>query len=320
MKLLHSIAAFLLFCIFASTCAAAASDKKMVRLNLKGTSVLASLVVLQQEKGGSNRILEDVPEEYPAAIPHFFNYLQENIEKSVGELQAKKASAIAITYGYPDNLEINILSDKREKIVKKIRLDEKLHGLRIRSAMLMLNFIKDEKGGITSNVAVGFQIFPEGVEYSSMDIIPNYEIRQGSWILVWEETVMVQTNIYETADYTVTETIRILTRLVMMMGEVNIIGIDGQVVAAVQPVWIEYPVQIEKTTTVISNSKGHPCKCVSILSPSASPTDKNKMGKQVFCGEPFNRAQHETCSGLGRTLYPDCHHCFDAGLGNSSNK
>ena len=152
MKVLNCIVALLFCCVAAGICTAAAAEgQHPATIEMKGESAPPALVVLQQDKDGGNQILEDVPEKYPAVIPYFLDYIQNGIEESGGDLQEKEASAIAITYGYPDNLEINILSEEREKIVRKIKPDEKLHKLRIRSAMLMINFIKDETGNVSSN-------------------------------------------------------------------------------------------------------------------------------------------------------------------------
>lgn len=308
MKLLSGIfAAFLLCLSVAGTCAAA-SEKKLTAFELEGKPDSPILAVLQQEKDGSNRILDDVSEEYPAAIPYFIEYLQENIEEFAGDLQEKKAAAIAITYGYPDNLEINILSDKREKIVKKIAPDEKLHDLRIRSAMLMVNFIKDKKGEITNNIAVGFQLFPDDVDYSDMNIVPDYELQQGSWVMIWEQTIQVTTKIYETPHATVIQTIRTILRVVLILEEIRIIGKDGRIIVIVRPIWMHISVRKEVITTIIPKEDDrYRCECFTILAPPPSPAQNHKP--RIPCGAPFYRSRHESCSVLGKKLYPACDQC-----------
>ncbi len=164
--------------------AASASDGVSVVIEMKGQATPPTLVVHQVEKDGSSRILDKVSEDYVAALPHFLEYLDANIKKYSKELPSTQMSALAVVYSYPDNLEINILSNKREKIVKKIQPDDMLHKLRIRSAVLMSNFVKDQEADdISSNVVVGFELFPQGLDYTGMNIVPEYDLRKGSWTL-----------------------------------------------------------------------------------------------------------------------------------------
>lgn len=305
MKLLNCIFVLFFFALgIRGTCAAAS----LANFEMEGTPAAPSLVVLQQEKGGGNRILDEVPEEYPAVIPYFLKYIHENIEKTAGDLQEKTASAIAITYAYPDNLEINILSDKREKIIRKIVPDAKLHDLRIRTAMLMINFIKDEEGNITSNTAVGFQLFPDDVDYTGMNIVPEYDLQQGSWIMIWEHTINVKTKIYETAHATVIQTVRTILRIVLTIQDIRIIGRNGRIVIVVQPAWIHISVREEVTTVVIPEKDDkYRCECFTLLPPPPSPVKDHKS--KVPCGNPFYRSHKESCSVLGRRLYPNCQQC-----------
>lgn len=178
---------FIAFCwlVTASTVfAASALAGVSVTIEMKGQATPPTLVVHQVEKDGSSRILDKVSEDYVAALPHFLEYLDANIKKYSKELPSTQMSALAVVYSYPDNLEINILSNKREKIVKKIQPDDMLHKLRIRSAVLMSNFVKDQEADdISSNVIVGFELFPQGLDYTGMNIVPEYDLRKGSWTL-----------------------------------------------------------------------------------------------------------------------------------------
>ena len=235
MKLLPIICISCLFSFFLIGSYTITSAKEQ-KIEMKGTSTPPELIVLQQRKDGTNQIVKDVPEEYPAVIPYFLDYVQKNIEGLKTIFREKKMSAIAITYGYPDNLEINLLSGEREKIVKKITPDEKLHNLRIRNAMVMINFIKDETGGISSNAVVGFQLFPDGMAYSGMNIVPDYELQKGSWTITWEKTVQVTTAIYVVTNTPVIAAIRAVLTAILKTGEVIVIeDLDGRIAHTVWP-------------------------------------------------------------------------------------
>lgn len=299
MKVLNCIFSLLFCCVAAGICTASADEgQRPVKIEMKGESALPTLVILQQDKDGGNQILEDVPEEYPAIIPYFLDYIQNGIEESGGDLQGKEASAIAITYGYPDNLEINLLSGEREKIVRKIKPDEKLHQLRIRSAMLIINFIKDETGNVSSNVVIGLQLFPQGVDYAGMNVVPDYKIEKGSWTVIWEQTISVTTEIYQTARATVISTIRTVLTVIMRVGDVIIIGQDGRVAHVVAPVWIYIGLRQELTRTIIPHlpdgeGEHRLCRCWNIVS-EASPTQPEP--RRIPCGQPFRVAPGEPCS------------------------
>jgi hypothetical protein len=297
MKMLHFILALLFCCIATGVCAVAAEGQIPIKIEMKGESAPPTLVVVQQDKNGGNQILEDVPEEYPAIIPYFLDYIQNGIEESGGDLQEKEASAIAITYSYPDNLEINLLSGEREKIVRKIKPDEKLHTLRIRSTMLMINFIKDETGNISSNAVIGFQLFPQGVDYAGMNIVPDYKIEKGSWTVIWEQTISVTTEIYQTTRATVITAIRTVLTVIMRVGDIVVIGRDGRIAHVVSPVWIYIGLRQEITQTVIPHlpdgEGGHRlCRCWNIII-EASPTQPER---RIPCGQPFRVPAGEACS------------------------
>jgi hypothetical protein len=303
MRLLSVISSILFFFSAATTCFAT-SGQKVTVFEMEGKTVEPSLIVMQQKKDGSSQILEQPSEEYPAIVPYFLEYIEKSIEESAGELDAKNASAIAVAYGYPDNLEINILSDKREKIVKKIKPDAKLHDLRIRTAMLMLNFIKDENGSITSNATVGFQLFPEETNYSSINVVPDYDIQQGSWIMVWEKTIAVKTKIYETAHATVIQTIRTVRRVVRVMDRIRIIGRNGRVKIVVR---IRVSVSVRKEVKTVVIPEKDKCQCFKIMAPPASPVQNHNP--RFPCGQPFYRSKHESCSVVGKQRYPNCDRC-----------
>jgi hypothetical protein len=298
----------LFLCFFvAGTCVAASGKNlELTKVEMEGKQAAPTLVLLQQEKDGSNQILNEVPEEYIAAVPYFLEYLHGSIEEAASDLQEQKASALVVTYAYPDNLEINILSDKREKIVKKISPDEKLHDLRIRSATLMINFIKGKDGSVSNNIFVGFQLFHEDVDYIDMNVVPDYDIQKGSWILVWEKTISVRTKVYETAKFTVIQTIRTILTIVLADPQIRVIGAGG-IIVAVRPIVLRLYIRQEVKTVIIPKNDRYRCECFNILPPPPSPVQRHNP--RVPCGKPFYRSRGESCPGLGRQLYPDCHQC-----------
>ncbi len=316
MKPLYTIYASFLCCFFLSGSCVAAPSSSLTVFKMKTVPAPPALVVLQQKEDGSNQILDKVPEEYPAVVPYFLNYLQKNIEEFSDATQARKTSAIVITYTYPDNLEINFLSDKREKIVKKISEDQKLHDLRIRSAILMFSFTKNGTGAISNNAIVGFQLFPEGVDYRSMNIVPDYQLVQGSWILTWERTIQIVTQSHFVADIRVAETLRITLREILFIHEISIVLSDGSVIVVQVTDWLYFNLPPKIINTIIP--KRIFCRCVSVLPSPASPIGNN-TAVRIPCGQPFYRSQSQTCSELGRVLYPSCYQCFDTGLGSTSN-
>ncbi|MCI5225524.1 MAG: hypothetical protein D3918_02425, partial [Candidatus Electrothrix sp. AX2] len=221
-------------------------------------------------------------------------------------------AAIAISYGYPDNLEINLLSDTVEKITRKIRPDEKLHGLRIRSAMAMFNFLKEEEG---SNVAVGFQLFPDDLDYTGMDIKPDYEFQKGSWAIVWERSVRVYTRIYRTVRVIntprvlVVQVITRVVRTVRVQSRISIIGRGGRVlrVVAVRN-WVGTSVTTKVETFVIPKKTS--CQCYYNGPLPASPVgDQELSAIDLLCEEPFFVQGGESCSERGKILYPQCDYC-----------
>ena len=293
MKLLPIIFIGCLFSFSLIGTCAIASDVEQ-KIEMKSESGPPELIVLQQRKDGTNQIVEDVPEEYPAVIPYFLDYIQKNIGESKQAFHETKISALAITYGYPDNLEINLLSGEREKIVKKIRPDEKLHELRIRNAMVMINFIRDETGGISSNAVVGFQLFPKDIDYSGMNIVPDYELQKGSWTITWEKMIQVRTEVYVGTDTTVSAAIRAMLTAILKTGEVIVIGLDGQIAHTVWPVWIFIGLREEMTKPLMPHlpEKQHRlCRCWNIVR-EGSPVQPEQ---RIPCGQPFRVAAGEAC-------------------------
>ena len=205
---------------------------------MKGQATPPTLVVHQVEKDGSSRILDKVSEDYVAALPHFLEYLNANIKKYSKELPSTQMSALAVVYSYPDNLEINILSNKREKIVKKIQPDDMLHKLRIRSAVLMSNFVKDQEADdISSNVVVGFELFPQGLDYTGVNIVPEYDLRQGSWTIEVKigngrSSFVVRTEIFQSSPVAVaaafSATVETAIETIVETGGINFVSSAGE--------------------------------------------------------------------------------------------
>ncbi|MCI5151141.1 MAG: hypothetical protein D3916_17460 [Candidatus Electrothrix sp. MAN1_4] len=298
-----------LFFLMATVGASSGATKDLLTdYEMPGDAVAPALTVLQHNEDGSNHIIEDVPEVYPAAVPYFLEYIQDNIE-DIKEMKGESAAAIAITYGYPDNLEINLLSDKVKKITKKIRPDEKLHGLRIRSAMVMFNFLEGEGEEGGSNVTVGFQLFPEDVEYAGMDIKPDYELKKGSWAIVWERSVRVYTRVYRTVRVMSTpralivQAITQVVKTVRAQSRISIVGRGGRVlrVLAVSS-WVSTSVTTKVTTIVIPKEKQFRCSCT-LNPPPASPVQGDDP-----CTRRFERTNDQTCEQFS---YPGCQ-CSDS--------
>jgi hypothetical protein len=312
MKQYHIFIALFFLLIASGSSLGAINDHLLTEVIMQGTAANPTLTILQQNADGSNQIIEDVPEVYPAVVPYFLEYIKNNIEEIKG-IQGKDVAAIAISYGYPDNLEINLLSDTVEKITRKIRPDEKLHGLRIRSAMAMFNFLKEEEG---SNVAVGFQLFPDDLDYTGMDIKPDYEFKKGSWAIVWERSVRVYTRIYRTVRVIntprvlVVQAITRVVRTVRVQSRISIIGRGGRVlrVVAVRN-WVGTSVTTKVETFVIP--KKTICKCYLETQdpPPASPVDEGLTIGFILCGDPFYVQGEESCSVKGKRLYPKCDYC-----------
>lgn len=303
MKLQHIFTA-LFFLLITSGISSGATDKDVLAdLKMEGTQGTPVLSVLQHNADGSNQIIEDVPDAYPAAVPYFLEYIKENIE-DIEEIQGKSVAAIAITYGYPDNLEINFLSDKAEKITRKIRPDEKLHGLRIRSAMVMFNFLEEEGG---SNVAMGFQLFPDDLDYTDMDIKPDYELKKGSWTIIWEHSVRIYTRVYRTVKVyntpsaLIVQTITTAVKIIRAQTRIRIVGRGGRVLKAIQITRWYVRVRQHVETVVIPKEKKYPCKCA-LNPPPASPVNEDP------CTRSFYRTEQQTCAQFGD---PTCQ-CSDA--------
>lgn len=192
------------------------SNERTLRYKMKSIPSEPAIALLEYESNGENRLIETVPNAYIEAIPYFVDYLYRNIDKYMGELQAEEMACLVISYSYPDNIEVNILSDKVDKYIKKVDPDKYLHELRIRSAMMMVNFVpsndKLNDDGIDSNLFVGFQLFSPEIDYSNLDISPDYKLSRGSWRVVWEVIIDIKTEIVVTAKGTVTRTIKTIRK------------------------------------------------------------------------------------------------------------
>jgi hypothetical protein len=317
MKLQHIVIALFFLLIISGISSGATDEDLLADFEMQGTPAAPALFVLQQKTDGSNQLVEDVPDVYPAAVPYFLEYLKENIEE-IKDMKGDAAAAIAIAYGYPDNLEINLLSDKAEKITRKIRPDEKLHKLRIRSALVVFNFLEKEEG--SSNVAVGFQLFPDDLDYTGMDIKPDYELKRGSWAIIWEHSVRIYTKIYRkvmidnTPTALIVQTITTAVQRIRAQARISIIGKGGRILRTIQITkWYEWVTAQRSETLVIPRKEKHVetvvvptkrkylCKCA-LNPPPASPVDADP------CARNFYRTKGQTCAQFGDPTCP----CSDA--------
>ncbi|MCI5227851.1 MAG: hypothetical protein D3918_14620, partial [Candidatus Electrothrix sp. AX2] len=66
MKLQHIFIALFFLLIASGSSSGATNDHLLADFNMQGTATDPALTILQQNADGSNQIIEDVPEVYPA--------------------------------------------------------------------------------------------------------------------------------------------------------------------------------------------------------------------------------------------------------------
>ncbi len=145
-----------------------------------GSSPVPFMIKLFLDRG--DKVQERfLTKEYVDAAPRIIEMFKQSVNKHIDEIKQEPVYTIVCVYSYPDNIEINFLSEERLKIVDTISPDHILHGLRIKNAFFVMNFFS-YNGGIDSNCFLSLELFSNSfVVKDNLDVKPKYIIKKGSW-------------------------------------------------------------------------------------------------------------------------------------------
>ncbi|MCI5116854.1 MAG: hypothetical protein D3913_02610, partial [Candidatus Electrothrix sp. LOE1_4_5] len=162
---------------------------------------------------------------------------------------------------------------------------------------------------------IGFQLFPDDLDYTGMDIKPAHEIKKGSLEIIWEHNVRFYTQVYRTVRVINTPRVLIVQTITRVVSAIRVssrlvlIGPRGQRIVLAVKKWYYRTVHTRVDTVVIPKKTS--CKCYSYIQDPrpASPVDEGLNIGFILCGEPFYVQGEESCSVKGKRLYPKCDYC-----------
>ena len=155
-----------------------------------------SYKVFEHREGGDPKPIDDSSSEYRSNAlslkQEMLDVLDEIYTEESNDLRKVEVGAIYFMYGYPSNLEVIFVSERKiERNYKRIiEIKDQLLRDRLRSSAIIMNAVKSN-GDIKENFAVIMEMFSSS-DIEKQNVIPEYNLTKvNPWILKFIKTIIV---------------------------------------------------------------------------------------------------------------------------------